>query len=66
MVRLYFLKCKFGNAVFTKYFLGLGYKKTVRRLTSAYDFPPSKQSKLVEMPKSCWLVRAADLLVACS
>lgn len=33
--------------------------------TSACDFLPSQQSKLVEIPKSCQLVKTADLLVAC-
>lgn len=32
---------------------------------SVYDFLPSHQSKLVEIPKSCQLVKTADLLVAC-
>lgn len=32
---------------------------------SAYDFLPSQQSKLAEIPRSCQLVETADLLVAC-
>lgn len=33
--------------------------------TFAYDFLPTPQSKAVEIPKSCHLVKTADLLVTC-
>lgn len=32
---------------------------------SAYDFLPSQQSKLAEIPKNCQLVETADFPVAC-